>query len=71
MKAFLIFVKDHLDSTNQAARALSSCKNTGFEVELMEGITPSTLSQSRVHAAGSRASNFFEQNLKLYKTKNA
>ena len=71
MKAFLIFVKDHLGSTTQASTALASCKNTGFEVELMEGITPSTLSQSRVHADGSRASNFFEQNLKLYKTKNA
>ena len=79
MKAFLIFVKDHLQSTNQAAKALASCKNSHFRVELMEGVTPSTLSQSRPHADGSRASNFFEQatrdkgvnNFRLYKTKNS
>lgn len=71
MKAFLIFVKNHLASTNQAASALSSCKNSGFEVELTEGVTPSTLSKSRGHAGGSRASNFFEQDLKKYKTKNS
>tara|TARA_Y100000004_G_scaffold85187_1_gene95597 strand:- start:1228 stop:1899 length:672 start_codon:yes stop_codon:yes gene_type:complete len=71
MKAFLIFVKDHLQSTNQAARALSSCKDTRWDVELMEGITPLTVDKYDMwtHCPGSRASNFFEQNEKKYKTK--
>ena len=71
MKAFLIFVKDHLGSTTQAAKALASCKDTGFDVELTEGVTPLTVDKydKWSHCPGSRASNFFEQNEKKYKTK--
>ena len=45
MKAFLIYVKDHLESTAQAEKALLSCKDTGFDVELVEGITPLTVDE--------------------------
>jgi GR25 family glycosyltransferase involved in LPS biosynthesis len=71
MKAFLIFVKDHLGSTTQAAKALASCKDTGWDVEFMEGVTPLTVDKydKWSHCPGSRASNFFEQNEKKYKTK--
>lgn len=71
MKAFLIFVKDHLGSTTQAAKALASCKDTGWDVEFMEGVTPLTVDKydKWSHCPGSRASNFFEQDDKKYKTK--
>ena len=69
MKAFLIFVKDHLESTNQAARALASCKNSGFEVELTEGVVPLTLNEKWEYVKGSRASNFYVQDTKKYNTK--
>lgn len=71
MKAFLIYVKDHLESTAQAEKALLSCKDTGFDVELVEGITPLTVDvyNELSHCPGSRASHFFKQSEIKYKTK--
>ena len=60
MKSFIIYVKGHKESERQAKKTLSSCDNSGFNAELMEGITPQTVDENNLYpdADGARIVSF-------------
>lgn len=68
MKSFIVYVKGHPQSEEQANRALASCKGSGFECELMEGTVPDTLSNfpDWPDAENGRVTNFRRDNMKVY-----
>ena len=43
MKAFVIYIKHHVESELAAKECIESCEGRGFEAELFEGVTPNTL----------------------------
>lgn len=73
MKSFVIYVKGHKKAEQYANNCVNSCKGTGFEAELFEGVTPKTLDQYEEHTyedlPGSRIESFKAENEKIYLTK--
>lgn len=71
MKSFIIYVKGHKESERQAKKTLSSCDNSGFDAELMEGITPQTVDKNNLYpdAYGARIVSFKKESSKVYNSK--
>lgn len=71
MKAFVIYVKGHVESQKYALEALSSCNKNGFKAELLEGVTPNTIDQYEQYPEieNGRATSFKKGNTKTYLTK--
>jgi len=73
MKTFIIYVKGHVESLNQASACMNSIK-LGFDAELFEGTTPDTLSHYEEKykfplIENSRLAAFQKENKKRYLTK--
>lgn len=73
MKSFIIYVKGHKSSEKQANTVKVSCNKSGFDAELLEGVTPDTLNQYEEYpdAKNSRICDFKKENMKIYNTKKA
>lgn len=71
MKSFIIYVKGHEKSEQYANVVLQSCKNSGFNAELLEGITPDTIHEYEQYPEieGGRATFFKAQNTRKYMIK--
>lgn len=72
MKSFVVYVEDHEDSKKQAQRCKLSCNRSGFEAELMSGVTPKTLSEYATNykdAEGARITSFKRESKKVYESK--
>ena len=71
MKSYIIYVKGHEKSEQYANACLKSCLNSGFEAELLEGVTPDTIDQYDQYPEieDGRATYFKKENTKKYLTK--
>lgn len=74
MKAFVIYIKHHVESELAAKECLESCEGRGFEAELFEGVTPNTLALWDNHynlkpIPNSRAESYFKSDKKKHDTK--
>lgn len=71
MKSFVIYVEGHKDSEKQAKKCKASCIQSGFDTELMAGVTPKTLSEYTNYkdAKGARIESFKVESKKVYETK--
>jgi GR25 family glycosyltransferase involved in LPS biosynthesis len=72
MKGQIVYVKGHTDSEKQAQVSLDSFLKYGWEVELVEGITPKTLDESEFdypNQKDGRLDAFQSQNSPAYKIK--
>lgn len=70
MKGQIVYISGHKESEKQAHEALTSFQKYKWNVELVKGITPSTLKDSNPKIIEkSRLHDFREQNLNRYLTK--
>lgn len=71
MKAFIIYVKGHEKSEQYAKASLKSCEGSGFDAELLEGVTPDTIDQHEQYPEieNGRATFFKREDTKKYLTK--
>ncbi len=69
MKSFIIYVKGHEESERQAKKTLLSCSNSGFDAELMEGVTPKTVNKNNSYpdADGARIISFRDSKVYNFK----
>lgn len=68
MKSYIIYVKGHKASEKQAEKARASCYQSGFDVTMIEGVTPSTLGQypDWPDALNGRVTHFKQENMSTY-----
>lgn len=71
MKSFVIYVEGHKQSEKQAEKCRASCYQSGFDAELMKGVTPETLSEYAEYedAQGGRITSFKRESKKVYESK--
>jgi len=72
MKGQIVYVKGHKDSEKQAQFSLDSFLKYGWDVELVEGITPDTLDESEFdypNQKEGRLDSFQKENSPAYKIK--
>jgi GR25 family glycosyltransferase involved in LPS biosynthesis len=69
MKSYIIYIKGHQKSEEQANSALLSFLEHGWDVSLKEGVTPHSLKEIPHIIENSRLWNFKEENFKKYMTK--
>ena len=74
MKGQIVYIKGHSKSVEQAKKSFASFKKRGWDVELVEGITPKTVEQlpEYTHYSiidQSRLHNFKQENPKRFLTK--
>lgn len=71
MKSFVIYLKGHTASEKQANDCYRSSSSSGFDVEMLEGITPKTLYDYEHYpeVSNGRVTNFKRESKKVYETK--
>jgi len=71
MKAYIHYIKGHSESEKQAQGSLDSLKDSGFVVNLKEGITPKTLDNYKhwPELVNGRVTKFKKESEKVYRTK--
>lgn len=74
MKAYIVFIKKHIESENQAKEALASFKEHGWDARLIEGLTPKTVVETEEFSEygiveNSRLLNFKTENYNRFLSK--
>jgi len=72
MKARLHYVKGHIGSEEQAMQSLASFRRYGWDVELVEGVTPDTIDETEFTSkilGGSRLEDFAAQDYRKFLVK--
>lgn len=74
MKAYIVFIKKHIESETQAKEALASFKEHGWDARLIEGLTPKTVEETEEFSEysiveNSRLLNFKTENYNRFLSK--